>query len=125
MAFIGGQFGHHSYRISDLIKEWGEASLVVESPPASAGNMGSIPGPGRPNMPQGNWAHTPQILTLCSRAQEPQLATTEPVCHNYRSLHAPEPELRKRGCLDATTKRESPRSRHPAQPKIKGREKES
>ena len=54
-------------------------------------------------MPQGNWTHTPQTLSLCSRAQEPQLANTEPTCHHYRSLPALEPELSyKRGSLGAT-----------------------
>ena len=32
--------------------------------PTSVGDMGSIPGPGRFHMPQGNKAHAPQILRL-------------------------------------------------------------
>ena len=41
---------------------------------ASAGDMGSIPVPGRFYTPQGNSAHVPQILSLCSRAcvQQPE-----------------------------------------------------
>ena len=38
--------------------------------PANAGYMGSIPGPGRFHMPQSNWAHAPQLLSL-------RAATTE------------------------------------------------
>ena len=35
--------------------------------------MDSIPGPGRPHMPQSNEARRPQLLSPRSRAQEPQL----------------------------------------------------
>ena len=35
---------------------------VDENPPAYAGDMGSIPGPGRFHMLQGNLAHAPQLL---------------------------------------------------------------
>ena len=37
---------------------------VVESPPANAGDTGSIPGLGRSHMPRSNWAHEPQLLSL-------------------------------------------------------------
>ena len=37
---------------------------VVENLPANAGDMGSIPGLGRSHMPQSNWAHEPQLLSL-------------------------------------------------------------
>ena len=40
---------------------------------ANAGKTGSIPGLGRTHMPQINLACVPQLLSLCSRAQEPQL----------------------------------------------------
>ena len=61
---------------------------VVKNPPANAGDMGSSPGPGRSHMPRTNEAHAPQLLSLCSRACEPQLlspqaTTTEPASHNY------------------------------------------
>ena len=46
---------------------------VVKSPPANAGDMGSSPGPGRSHMLRSNWARAPQLLSLCSRACEPQL----------------------------------------------------
>ena len=48
---------------------------VVENLPANAGDMGSIPGLGRSHMPQSNWAHEPQLLSLrvwslCSATRE-------------------------------------------------------
>ena len=46
---------------------------VVKNPPANAGDMGSSPGPGRSHMPLSNEAHAPQLLSLRSRAREPQL----------------------------------------------------
>ena len=38
---------------------------VVESLPASAGDMGSSPGLGRSHMPWSGWAREPQLLSLC------------------------------------------------------------
>ena len=35
---------------------------VVKNLPANAGDTGSIPGPGGSYMPQGNYAHAPQLL---------------------------------------------------------------
>ena len=46
---------------------------VVKNPPASAGDTGSSPGPGRSHMPRSNKACVPQLLSLRSRAREPQL----------------------------------------------------
>ena len=40
--------------------------------PANAGDMGLIPGPGRFHMPRNNPAHMSKLLSLHSRAQEPQ-----------------------------------------------------
>ena len=57
---------------------------VVKNPPASAGDTGSSPGPGRSHMPRSNSARVPQLLSLRSRAREPQLlsprATTTKAC---------------------------------------------
>ena len=36
---------------------------VVENSSANAGDMGSIPGPGRSHMPWSNSAHEPQLLS--------------------------------------------------------------
>ena len=46
---------------------------VVKKPPANAGDTGSSPGPGRSHMPRSNYARAPQLLSLPSRAREPQL----------------------------------------------------
>ena len=47
---------------------------VDKNPPASAGDMGSMPGLGRFHMLWSNWAHAPQLLlSLCSRACKAQL----------------------------------------------------
>ena len=58
--------------------------VVVENPPANAGDMGSIPGPGRSHMPRSNQACALRLLSLRSRDHEPQLlspcATTTEAC---------------------------------------------
>ena len=41
----------------------GSGGLVLKNSPANAGDMGSIPGPGRLHMPQGSWAHVLQLLS--------------------------------------------------------------
>ena len=46
---------------------------AVKNPPANAGDMGSIPGPGRSHVPRSNQAPDPQLLSPISRAHEPQL----------------------------------------------------
>ena len=56
--------------------------------PANARDMGSIPGPGKSHMPRSSSARGPQLLSLCSRAREPQLlkpVCLEPVLCNKRS----------------------------------------
>ena len=37
----------------------------VENLPAHAGDRGSIPGLGRPHVPQNSYSHAPQLLSLC------------------------------------------------------------
>ena len=64
---------------------------VVKNPPANAGDMGSIPGPGRCHTPRGNEARVPQPLDLCSRAHcnwrvAPLTATGEKACFPERRL---------------------------------------
>ena len=46
---------------------------MVKNLPANAVDAGSSPGLGRSHMPQSNWARSPQLLSLRSRAREPQL----------------------------------------------------
>ena len=56
------------------IKQWDfPGGTVVGNPPASAGDKGSDPGPGGSHMPRSNSARAPQLLSLYSRAREPQL----------------------------------------------------
>ena len=38
---------------------------MVENLAANAGDAGSSPGLGRSHMPRSNWAHEPQLLSLC------------------------------------------------------------
>ena len=61
---------------------------VVKNLPASEGDTGLIPGPGRSHMPRSNETRAPQLLSLCSTARKPQLlspcaTTTEPTYHSY------------------------------------------
>ena len=49
------------------------SDTVDRNPPASAGDMNSIPGPGRSHMPQSNWAWMRQLLKyVCLGACAPQ-----------------------------------------------------
>ena len=55
---------HRAKIILSLLKLRGfPGSAVVENPPASAGDTGSIPGPGR--------SHMPEQLSLCATTTEP------------------------------------------------------
>ena len=45
---------------------------MVKTPPANAGDMGSIPGPGRSNMLKGTKPLYQQLLSPCSGAHAPQ-----------------------------------------------------
>ena len=59
---------------------------LVKNPPASAGDMGSTPDPGRSYMSQSNQAHLPQILSLWSKVQMPQLLS---LCTATTEAHVP------------------------------------
>ena len=67
---------------------------VVKNPPANAGDTGLIPGPGRSHMPQSNEARAPQLLSLCSRGDEPQLLSPCATTTEARAPrdHAPQQE---------------------------------
>ena len=53
---------------------WGfPCGSVIKHLPASVGDKGSIPGPGRAHMPWSIYARVPQLLSLCSEARELQL----------------------------------------------------
>ena len=86
---------------------------VVKNPPANAGDTGSSPGPGRPHMPRSNSACAPQLLSLRSRAREPQLlkpTRLELVLHNKRSHHNGKPACRNEEQPPLATPRESLRA---------------
>ena len=77
---------------------------VVKKLPANAGDMGSIPVPGRSHMPWSNKARAPQLLSLRSTARKhnywdrmPQLVKPpclEPVLRNKRSHRSEKPTHR-------------------------------
>ena len=70
---------------------------MVKNSPANAGDTGLSPGPGRSHMPRSNKAGAPQLLSLRSRAREPQLLKPrrlEPVLHNKRSHRSEKPAHR-------------------------------
>ena len=70
---------------------------VVKNPPANARYTGSSPGPGRPHMPRSNQASAPQLLSLRSRAHEPQLpkpARLQPMLRYKRSHRDEKPAHR-------------------------------
>ena len=56
----------------------------MKNPRACAGDMGSIPGPGRSHMPWSSEALVPQLLSLRAGAQELQLV--KPECPSARAL---------------------------------------
>ena len=62
---------------------------VVKNLLANVGDAGSSPGPGRSHMPRSNYAHASQLLSLCSRAREPQLLSPRATT---TGAHAPQRE---------------------------------
>ena len=70
---------------------------VVKNPPGNAGDTGSNPDPGRSHVPRSGWARAPQLLSLLSRAREPQLVSppataTEARAPKAQKAHAPQRE---------------------------------
>ena len=57
---------------------------MVKNPPASAGDTGSSPGPGRSHMPWSNKPHEPQLLSL-------HATTTEACVPRARALQQEKP----------------------------------
>ena len=97
---------------------------VVKNPPASEGDMGSIPDLGRSLLPQSNEACMPQLLSLssCSRAWEMQLQ--KPKGPKARALQQEKPWPWAPHAPQLDSSRHSPQlevlcgDRAPAQPKI-------
>ncbi|KAJ8790565.1 hypothetical protein J1605_004538 [Eschrichtius robustus] len=80
-----------------MVTEGFPGGPVVKTPPANAGDTGSSPGPGGSHVPRSNEARAPQLLSLRSRAREPQLlkpACLEPVLRNKRSHRNEKPAHR-------------------------------
>ena len=68
---------------------------VVKNLPANAGDTGSIPSPGRSHILWNNWAHAPQLLSLRSRAYEPQLLSPRATTTEARGPRARAPQQEK------------------------------
>ena len=67
--------GTVSLLVKDRLKQWPQSfpdSSAGKNLTARTGDMGPIPGPKRSHMLQNNYAWA-QLLSLCSRAWEPQL----------------------------------------------------
>ena len=60
------------------------ACAVVKNPAANAGDMGSIPGPGRSRMPRSHQARVPQLL-------RPRAATTDARMRRAHALQQEKP----------------------------------
>ena len=84
---------------------------MVKSPPANAGDMGSIPGPGRFHRLQSIRAPAPLLLSFHSRAHELQLLKAvhlEPMFCNEKPAHRIEEESLLAATRKACTKRQRP-----------------
>ena len=68
---------------------------MVKNPPANAGDMGSSPGLRRFHIPRSSYVHAPQLLSLCSRACEPQLLSLHATATEARAPRACAPQQEK------------------------------
>ena len=68
---------------------------VVKNPPSNAGDTGSIPGPGRSHITWSIQGRVPQLLSLCSRACEPQLLSPRGTTTEARAPRARAPQGKK------------------------------
>ena len=78
-----------------MAKEDFPGGAVVKNPPANAGDTGLSPGPGRSHTPRSNWAQAPQLLSLRSRAREPQLLSPHATTTEARAPRACAPQQEK------------------------------
>ena len=72
---------------------------VNKNSPASAGDTGSVPGPGRSHMPQSNKSPGPQLLSPCSTAWELQLLKPPRILETM--LHTKRSALTRTPCTNA------------------------
>ena len=95
---------------------------MVKNPPASAGDMGSIPDLGRFYKPRSNGACVPQLLSPCSRARTVKLlkpTRLEPVLRSKRSpRNAMLTHCNRRAVSSSQLEKSLHGSEDPAQPKI-------
>ena len=102
---------------------------VVKNLPANAGDMGSIPGPGRFRMSGSNYTWVPQLLSLGSTAQVLQLlkpVRLKPVVHNKEATAMRSPcVMTKSNPQSPQLEKACPACSHedPAQPKVKKKKK--
>ena len=68
---------------------------MVKNQPANAGDTGSSPGPGWSHMLRSNWARAPQLLSLHSRACEPQLLSPHAATNEAHEARARAPQQEK------------------------------
>ena len=68
---------------------------MVKNPPANAADTGLSPGPEGSHMPRSNEARVPQLLSLRSRAQEPQLLSPHATTTDVREPRARAPPQEK------------------------------
>ena len=71
--------------VSNKVNKGFPGDSVIKNLPANARDTGLIPDLGRSYMPWSNQACVPQLISLCSRAQEPQLLSP---CATTSEVHA-------------------------------------
>ena len=98
--------------INLILGETWETSLVEadNNLPVNAGDMGSIPGPGRSHMPQTNWAHVPQLLSQSA-------TTTETHAPRACALQQEKPPQLERAPAACSQRKPECWNEDPAQPK--------
>ena len=108
--------------INDEMRGFPGGGSVVKNPPASAGDMGSIPDLGRFYKPRSSWACAPQLLSPRSRAHTLKLlkpTRLEPVLRHRRSYHSEKLTHSNWRAVNSSQLEKSPHSSEdPAQPKI-------
>ena len=94
------------------------SGVVDNNLPVNAGDMRSIPGPGRSHKPQTSWAHVPQLLSRSAAATEAH-APGACALQQERPPQCNTCTPRQRGAPAACSQGKPERgSEDPAQPKI-------
>ena len=100
------------YAVQKITCQGFPGGAVVSNLPANAGDTGSIPGPGRSHTPRSNEARAPQLLSLPSRAWEPQLLSPRVTTTEVHAPRARAPQQREATSMRSprTATKSSPRS---------------